>query len=181
MRWLSAMIRPLASKMRPRSGGMNTSRSLRGRRRFAWYDAALDALQEPQARAERADQQHRHHGQHAEAGGALVDRHGDILVRARRGVGAPSATGRWWVTDGFGLIRELLSMSSLHAHHHRPTGMSNGLSSTDAAVTMGTMTSKRSVIQPSWPVRNFATGIAVSPTAAPTRRRSQPATTAGRG
>ena len=44
--------------MRPRSGGINTSRSLAAVT-LAWYDAASHALQEPQARAERTDQEHR--------------------------------------------------------------------------------------------------------------------------
>ena len=56
----------------------------------------LDTLQEPQSGAECTDQQRRDQRQHPEAGGALIDRHDDILVRARRGVGSPSAAGRWW-------------------------------------------------------------------------------------
>ncbi len=56
----------------------------------------LDTLQEPQPSAECTDQQRRDQRQHPEASGALIDRHDDILVRARRGVGSPSAAGHWW-------------------------------------------------------------------------------------
>ena len=53
-----------------------------------------------------------------------------------------------------------LHVRRLAPAHHRPSGTNSGLSRADAAVTMGTTTNSRSVSQPSWPVRNFTTGIA---------------------
>ena len=93
MRLLSAMMRPLASKMRPRSGGISTVRILAAET-CCLVRGRLDALQEPQARANGADQQHRHQRQHAETRRALIDRHGTIVVCERAQTSAPGWCAR---------------------------------------------------------------------------------------
>ena len=54
-----------------------------GGRHLRLEAGGLDTLQEPQARAEKADQQHRYQRQHSEPGGAPIDCHRTIVVHAR--------------------------------------------------------------------------------------------------
>ena len=99
IRWLSARIRPvgvedaatLGRQRRPCAAWRVSTRS--------WNSSRLDALEEPQPGAERAEQQQRHEREHAEPRAALIDGHGDQLApmlgtarraRARLAVTRPS-------------------------------------------------------------------------------------------
>ena len=114
------------------------------------------ALQEPQARPEQADHQHRHQRQHSQARRAIIDRHGTIVLcrggwRGRTHLirGSPARCGAW---------------------HQRTIGRAGrraGSAGWTPAVTIGTISNIRLVSHPSWPVRNLTTGIAASPTADP--------------
>ena len=177
MRWLSAMIRPLASKMRPRSGGISTVAHLGGRHALL-VRRRLDTLQEPQPGAERTDQQHRHQRQHAETRAcAYRSPWHHCCLRADR-THARSAI-RVIDCDHSGIA---LHVRRLAPAHHRPSGTSSGLSTVAAtaddrddheqAVGEPTLLAGQELRRPGSPPRR-------PPTRSP--RRSPPATTADPG